>query len=92
MMTTLEVGGLRSLMPNYLEITVTTFRPLEPVDIFITTFRILVPMEIAITSFRTLAPTETATRLCTEGDCCAFVSILRPSDDQENGFITNSIY
>ena len=84
MMTTLEVGGLCSLMPNNLEIAITTFRTLEPAEIAITTFRILALAEIAITTFRTLAPAEIVVRLCPEGYCCAFVSILRPSDDEEN--------
>ena len=63
MMTTLEVGGLCSLMPNNLEIAITTFSTLAPT-------------EIAITAFSTLAPMEITVRLCSEGDCCAFVSIL----------------
>ena len=84
MMTTLEVGGLCSLMPNNLEIAITYFRTLAPTEISITTFRILAPVEIAITSFRTLAPAEIAACLCPEGDCCTFVSILRPFDDEEN--------
>ena len=76
MMTTLEVGGLCSLMPNNLEIAITAFRTLAPVEIAITTFRILMPAEISITTFRTLAPAEIAAHLCLEGDCCTFVSIL----------------
>ena len=84
MMTTLEVGGLCSLMPNNLEIAIRYFRTLVPMEITITTFRILVHAEISITTFRTLVPTEIPARLCPAGDCCAFVSILRPSDDEEN--------
>ena len=83
MMTTLEVGGLCSLMPNNLEVSIRAFRTLAPEKISITTFRILVPAEIAITSFRTLSPVKFTACLCPEGDCCAFVSILRPSDDEE---------
>ena len=84
MMTTLEVGGLCSLMPNNLETAITAFRHLAHAEISITTFRIIAPMEISITTFRTLVPTEIPARLCPAGDCCAFVSILRPSDDEEN--------
>ena len=64
MMTTLEVGGLCSLMPNNLEIAIRDFRTLAPAEIAITTFRILAPAEIAITTFRNIAPAEIATRLC----------------------------
>ena len=84
MMNTLEVGGLCSLMPNNLEISITAFRTLAPAEIAITTFRILAPAEIAIIAFRSLAPAEIATRLCPEGDCCAFVSILQPFYDEQN--------
>ena len=66
------------------QIAITTFRPLAPAEIAITTFRILAPVEIANKMFRTLSPVEIVARLCPEGDCCAFVSILRPSDDKEN--------
>ena len=65
------VQRLCSLISNNLEIAITMFRPLAPA-------------EIAITAFRTLAHAEIVVRLCLQGDCCTFVSILRPSDDEEN--------
>ena len=84
MLTTLEVRGLCSLMSNNLEIAITAFRLLAPTEIAITTFIFLVPTEIAITTFRTLALVEIAACLCPEGDCCTFVSILWPSNDEED--------
>ena len=84
MMTTLEVGGLCSLMPNNIEIAITAFRTLAPAEIAITTFRILAPAKIAIAAFITLTPMEIVAHLCLEGDCCVFVSILRPFNNEEN--------